>query len=210
MRTLCDRPCSMAVKNIDVQLIVGLGNPGADYVITRHNAGFWFVDALADRLGARWKDERKFHGQVARAKLDGHDLRLLKPETFMNRSGLAVQALASYLKIPPQAVLVAHDEIDLPAGEVKLKFGGGHAGHNGLRDIASHIGADFGRLRIGVGRPKGETIDYVLGRPSRADEDAIIGALREGLDVLPTLLDQGYEKAMTRLHTRAGTSTTAD
>ncbi len=200
----------MAGKQIDIQLIVGLGNPGADYVMTRHNAGFWFVDALADRLGGRWNADRKFHGEVARVSMGGHDLRLLKPQTFMNRSGLAVQALASYLKIVPQAVLVAHDEIDLPAGEVRLKFGGGHAGHNGLRDIISHIGADFGRLRIGVGRPRGETIDYVLGRPSRADEDAIVAALREGLDVLPALLDQGYEKAMTRLHTRTGNSITAD
>ena len=187
-----------------IQVVVGLGNPGADYVMTRHNAGFWFVDALAQRAGGRFNSERKFHGDVARITLDGHDLRLLKPQTYMNRSGLAVQALAAYLKVPAQNILVVHDDIDLPAGVARLKRGGGHGGHNGLRDITRVLGQDYPRLRLGVGRPRhsNEVIDYVLKRPSREDEERIIGAVADSLEVMPTLLGEGLEKAMHQLHSR--------
>lgn len=187
-----------------IQVVVGLGNPGADYVMTRHNAGFWFVDALAQRFNGRFNDERKFHGEVARVSVEGHDLRLLKPQTYMNRSGLSVQSLAAYLKVPPGSILVVHDDIDLPAGVARLKRGGGHGGHNGLRDISRVLGQDYPRLRLGVGRPKhaSEVIDYVLKRPSREDEERIIGAVADALDVLPVLLADGFEKAMHQLHSR--------
>ena len=141
----------MAALSFDIKLIVGLGNPGPKYTETRHNAGFWFVEALADRYRGNFLPEKKFHGEVARIDIEGSDIWLLKPETYMNRSGLAVSSLASFYKIAPQDVLVAHDEIDLKAGIVRLKSGGGHGGHNGLRDIISHLGTrDFQRLRIGV------------------------------------------------------------
>lgn len=187
-----------------IQVVVGLGNPGADYVMTRHNAGIWFVDALAQRYGGRFNDERKFHGEVARVSVEGHDLRLLKPQTYMNRSGLSVQSLAAYLKVPPANILVVHDDIDLPAGVARLKRGGGHGGHNGLRDISRVLGQDYPRLRLGVGRPKhsSEVIDYVLKRPSREDEERIIGAVADSLEVLPVLLADGFEKAMHQLHSR--------
>lgn len=186
----------------DLQLIVGLGNPGADYILTRHNAGFWFADLLAEQHGGRWHDERKFHGQVCRVRIGTHDLRLLKPMTFMNRSGLAVQAMAAYLKIRPEQILVAHDEIDLPVGTVRLKQDGGHGGHNGLRDISSALGTRYRRLRIGVGRPQhsADVIDYVLKRPGREEQEAIIESVAKAADTLPLLLDEGMEKAMTRLH----------
>lgn len=185
-----------------LQLIVGLGNPGAEYVMTRHNAGFWFVDLLAQRHGGRWREERKFHGEVCRIRLDGHDLRLLKPMTYMNRSGLAVQAMAAYLKLEPEQILVAHDEIDLPAGAARLKWNGGHGGHNGLRDVSRVLGDQYRRLRLGVGRPanSAEVIDYVLRRPSREEQENIMQAVAAAADVLPLLLEEGMEKAMTRLH----------
>ena len=189
----------------DIQLVVGLGNPGADYVSTRHNAGFWFVDRLAGQYGGRWAAERKFHGEVCRITVAGQDLRLLKPGTYMNRSGLAVQALASYLKIAAEQILVAHDEIDLPVGSVRLKWNGGHGGHNGLRDVSRALGDQYRRLRIGVGRPanSSEVIDYVLKRPGREDADAIQAAVDAAVDALPVLLTDGMEKAMHALHSKA-------
>ncbi|HET8552636.1 MAG TPA: aminoacyl-tRNA hydrolase [Gammaproteobacteria bacterium] len=193
----------MPADSVPLQLVVGLGNPGAEHVLTRHNAGFWFVDALAERVGARFSAERKYHGDLCRVSVAGHDLRLLKPTTFMNRSGQAVQSLASYLKLPPEAILVVHDDLDLPVGTLRLKWSGGHGGHNGLRDIISHIGQNFRRLRIGIGHPGNsrEVIDYVLQRACPDEEQQIIEAVGRGLDLLPELLDRGFEHAMHRLHT---------
>lgn len=187
-----------------IQLVVGLGNPGADYVLTRHNAGFWFVDALARAQGGSFSHERKFSGEVCRLDIAGHDVRLLKPDTFMNRSGQAVQALAAYLKLPPEAMLVAHDDLDLPVGTVRLKQGGGHGGHNGLRDIIDRLGENFVRLRFGIGRPQAneEVIDYVLHRASDEDESKIMEAVGATLAVLPRILAGEMEKAMHELHSR--------
>jgi PTH1 family peptidyl-tRNA hydrolase len=186
-----------------IKLIVGLGNPGTAYEDTRHNAGFWFVDRLATRHAAILKTESRFHGQVCRFDLQGHECRLLKPATFMNRSGQSVSSLANYFKIDPQQILVAHDELDLPAGVVRLKTGGGHAGHNGLRDIMSAVGSrDFHRLRIGIDHPqeRGAVVDYVLSRPSKSDREAIEGALEKVVDCLPEILAGELQKTMNRLH----------
>ncbi|HET7921448.1 MAG TPA: aminoacyl-tRNA hydrolase [Gammaproteobacteria bacterium] len=186
-----------------IQLVVGLGNPGADYVLTRHNAGFWFADALARSQGAGFSHERKFSGEVCRLRLGEHDLRLLKPTTYMNRSGQSVQALASYLKLPAAAILVAHDDLDLPLGAVRLKRGGGHGGHNGLRDIGAHLGEDFYRLRFGIGRPqRGEVIDYVL-QPAGANEQSrIMEAVAATIEAMPALLAGRTEAVMNALHSR--------
>jgi len=155
----------MSARSIDLKVIVGLGNPGSKYTETRHNAGFWFIEELAREYSASFRQEKKFHGEVAKISLAGKDIWLLKPETFMNRSGLAVQSLMSFYRINADQLLVAHDEIDLPPGTAKLKTGGGHGGHNGLRDIINQLGTkDFHRLRIGVGHPgsKDQVVDYVL------------------------------------------------
>ena len=189
-----------------VRLVVGLGNPGRQYEATRHNAGFWFVDALAARLGASFAGEAKFHGRIARAV---GDLRLLEPGTFMNLSGRAVGAVAQFFGIAPGEILVVHDELDLAPGEARLKFGGGTAGHNGLRDIALHLGGpEFWRLRIGIGHPRDSAIaqqpvaDYVL-QPPRANELAAIeDALARALDAWPAIAAGETERAMTALHTR--------
>ena len=188
----------------DIQLIVGLGNPGADYVYTRHNAGFWFADELAERYGGRFASERKFHGDVCRISLEGRDVRVLKPMTYMNRSGLAVGALANYLKIPTESILVVYDEIDLPPGKIRLKQGGGAGGHNGLRDIINHISADCLRLRLGVGHPGNarEVHDYVLKRAPKEEEQKILGAVKDSVDAMPVLLNESLEKAKTKLHSR--------
>ena len=189
-----------------VRLVVGLGNPGRQYEATRHNAGFWFVDALAARLGASFAGEAKFHGRIARAV---GDLRLLEPGTYMNLSGRAVGAVAQFFGIAPGEILVVHDELDLTPGEARLKFGGGTAGHNGLRDIAAHLGGpEFWRLRIGIGHPRDSAIaqqpvaDYVL-QPPRANELAAIeDALARALDAWPAVAAGETERAMTALHTR--------
>ena len=187
-----------------IQLVVGLGNPGADYILTRHNAGFWFVDALARAHGVSYRHERKFSGDVCRLTLGGCELRLLKPDTFMNRSGQSVQAMAAYLKLPPQAILVAHDDLDLPTGVVRLKQGGGHGGHNGLKDIIERLGEDFPRLRFGIGRPSQdkEVIDYVLQRASEADVSLIMEAVTAAIAVMPRIVAGELEKAMHELHSR--------
>lgn len=187
-----------------VQLIVGLGNPGPEYNDTRHNAGFWLVDELARRRGGTFSPDRKFLGEQCRVSIGGHDVRLLKPTTFMNRSGQSVRALSDYLKVPVSKILVVHDEIDLPPGTVRLKQGGGHGGHNGLRDISSHLGKDFARLRIGVGHPghKDEVTDYVLQRPSRGDTLLIEESIHAAADVMPMLISEGFQKAMHSLHTK--------
>lgn len=187
-----------------IQLVVGLGNPGADYVLTRHNAGFWFVDALARAHGTSFSHERKFSGDVARLSLDGQDLRLLKPTTFMNRSGQAVQSLAMYLKLPPETILVVHDDLDLSAGTVRLKRGGGHGGHNGLRDIIDHLGEDFLRMRFGIGRPTAshEVIDFVLERADATDQVHIMEAVSAALTALPEIVSGDLDRAMRELHSR--------
>ena len=186
------------------KLIVGLGNPGPEHAMDRHNVGYWFVDALADAAGARFKSERKYHADICRFRIDDKELRLLKPTTYMNRSGQAIQALVSYLKIHPMEILIVHDELDLPAGDVRLKFGGGHGGHNGLRDVIHHLGRDFLRARIGISHPghKDDVIDYVLKRASSVDEGKIIDAIRDLASVLPILLNDGEQAAMKKLHSR--------
>ena len=186
-----------------IRLIVGLGNPGPQYEATRHNVGFWFVDALATRHQAPFRSELKFHGLLSRVHIGGVDLRLLKPATFMNRSGQSLGAAARYLDIPPEAILVAHDELDLAVGTARLKQGGGHAGHNGLRDIINVLGSrDFWRLRIGIDHPgdRQQVVNYVLGRPSRDDEGRIVSVLEDAESCLPDLLSGEFQKAMHRLH----------
>lgn len=199
-----------------IRLIVGLGNVGAEYEATRHNAGYWLVDAIARRAGARFSSERKFHGDVARLKLGGHDVWLLKPTTYMNRSGQAVVAMALYYKILPTQILVVHDELDLPAGAVKLKRGGGTAGHNGLKDTQARLStADFWRLRIGIGHPRAlqleqDVADFVLHPPRREELAAIDEAVGRGESIVELLSEGHFEAAMLRLHTRQGGTATQD
>jgi PTH1 family peptidyl-tRNA hydrolase len=191
-----------------IRLITGLGNIGPEYEATRHNAGFWFVDALADRAGVRLSRESKFHGTVARATLHGAQCWLLQPGTYMNRSGRAVAALANFYRIAPEEILVVHDELDLLPGQSKMKQGGGHAGHNGLKDIQAALGSPmFWRLRIGIGHPRTLNLnqpveDFVL-HPPRRDEAAAIGAeIERALAIVPDCLAGRMEAAMLRLHTR--------
>ena len=187
-----------------IKLIVGLGNIGSEYEATRHNAGFWLVEALAREFGVGFKNERGFHGAVA--KVSG--AWLLKPSTFMNRSGQAVQALATFYKIVPDEILVVHDELDLPPGGAKMKKSGGHAGHNGLKDIQARLGtADFWRLRIGIGHPRElqleqEVVDFVLHRPSREHQGLIDEAMGKALSVMPHVLAGEMEVAMMKLHSK--------
>src|SRR5512140_2035311 len=188
-----------------VRLVVGLGNPGREHEATRHNAGFWFVDALASQLGTSFAGEAKFHGRVARA---AGDLRLLKPSTYMNLSGRSVAALANFFAIAPDEMLVVHDELDLPPGEAKRKFGGGTAGHNGLRDIAMQLGTpEFWRLRIGIGHPRDsaipqqDVVDYVLQPPRSAEREAMLTAIDDALHAWPAIAAGDFERAMMALHT---------
>lgn len=189
-----------------IRLIVGLGNVGAEYERTRHNAGFWFVEEVARKAGVHFNEERKFHGAVARVKDHAHELWLLKPSTYMNRSGQSVVALALYYKILPTQILVAHDELDLPPGSVKMKRGGGHAGHNGLRDIQAKLATpDFWRLRVGIGHPRTlqlnqEVADFVLHPASREHQQAIDDSIGRSLDVVPQLVEGQFERAMMKLH----------
>lgn len=187
-----------------LRLIVGLGNPGAEHLRTRHNAGFWFIDALAAAEGARFGAESKLHGETAKLHLGGEAVWLLKPSTFMNRSGLSVASALRYWKIEPEQMLVAHDELDLPPGAARLKFDGGHGGQNGLRDIIAHLGhAKFHRLRLGIGHPghKDQVTNWVLGRPGKIDENAMLDAIAASLQVLPLALRGDVNEAMKRLHT---------
>ncbi|MFW6041450.1 MAG: aminoacyl-tRNA hydrolase [Guyparkeria sp.] len=174
-----------------IKLIVGLGNPGQKYDDTRHNAGFWAVDAIAEALGGRWTEERKFSGAVARVPVDGTDLRLLRPATFMNRSGQSVGPLANFFKIAPEEILVIHDELDLPPGRMRLKRGGGHGGHNGLKDIQAALGsADFWRLRIGIGHPghRDAVVGYVLTRAPKDERKLVDDCLIEVRHLAPDLV----------------------
>ena len=187
-----------------LRLIVGLGNPGAEHLRTRHNAGFWFIDALAAAEGVRFGPESKLHGETAKLHVGGESIWLLKPSTFMNRSGLSVASALRYWKIDPEQMLVAHDELDLPPGAARLKFDGGHGGQNGLRDIIAHLGhAKFHRLRVGIGHPghKDQVTNWVLGRPGKIDENAMLDAIAMSLQVLPLALRGDLNEAMKRLHT---------
>lgn len=186
-----------------LQLIVGLGNPGAEYAGSRHNVGFLWIDQLAEETRVRFKSERRFKGLVARAEIGGRELVLLKPQTFMNASGESVASLARFYKLAPEQILVVHDEMDLPAGHVKLKHGGGHAGHNGLRDIQAQLGSSATwRLRLGIGHPasREQVIGWVLGRPVAADQEAIESAVRRSLDALPDLVAGRVDRATQAIH----------
>ncbi len=188
-----------------LRLIVGLGNPGSDYLRTRHNAGFWFADTLAQGAGATFRSSGKLHGEACQVPVGDSLVWLLKPSTFMNKSGLAVASALGYYKIEPEQCLVVHDDLDLPPGVVRLKFDGGHGGQNGLRDILRHLGhGRFHRLRIGIGHPghRDGVLKWVLGRPSSADEDAMLDAIARALDVLPLAVAGDFNEAMKRLHTR--------
>ncbi len=187
-----------------LRLIVGLGNPGPEHARTRHNAGFWFVDALAEQAGARFGLESKLFGETAKVEIAGQSVWLLKPATFMNLSGKSVAAALRYWKIEPEEALLAHDELDLPPGVARLKFDGGHGGQNGLRDSMRLLGhGKFHRLRIGIGHPghKDKVTPWVLGRPGRDDEAAILRAIDDAIGVLPLAVNGNYMDAMTRLHT---------
>ena len=187
-----------------IKLIVGLANPGNEYAATRHNAGAWFVDQLAERYHQSLKNEPKFFGYSSRITLSGQDVRLLVPTTFMNLSGKAVQAMATFYQIKPEEILVAHDELDVNPGIAKFKFGGSHGGHNGLKDIASKLGnnLNFYRLRIGIGHPgdKNKVVSYVLNKPSKSEQDLIDKAIDESVCCTEILLSDGIEAAMNRLH----------
>ncbi len=195
----------MSMSENGIQLIVGLGNPGAQYAGTRHNAGYLLVDRIAERASVELRPDAKFHGLVGRVNRPEGDLRLLKPTTFMNHSGRSVAAVCRYFDLEPASVLIAYDELDLPVGSVKLKQGGGHAGHNGIRDSIAALGSrDFWRLRIGIGHPgsKEQVIGYVLSHPSRADAGAILEAIDEAEGCLPELLAGEFQRVMNRLHRR--------
>ena len=187
-----------------LKLIVGLGNPGTEYARTRHNAGFQFADELAARHGATFRSEPRHRAELARAQIGDADLWLLKPMNYMNHSGDAVQSIASFYKVPLASILVAYDELDFPAGVVRLRQGGGAAGHNGLRDVIAQMGDGFWRLRIGIGHPGDRTqvLDYVLGRPSGEDAELIRSGLLAAADIVPVLLKEGAQIAMNMLHSR--------
>jgi PTH1 family peptidyl-tRNA hydrolase len=189
---------------VGIRLIAGLGNPGPEYARTRHNAGFWFVDALAEQAGARFLVESKLGGEMARAQIGGESIWLFKPLKFMNRSGGPLNAALGYYRIEPEECLVAHDELDLPAGKMRLKFDGGHGGQNGLRDIVAQLGhGRFHRLRVGIGHPghKDQVTPWVLGRPSAQDERAMQDGIADAIAVMPLVVGGDLNEAMKRLHT---------
>jgi len=186
-----------------VDLVVGLGNPGPEYENTRHNAGFWFLDTVASAYHAVFRAEKKFSGEVARIHAAGHDIWLLKPDTFMNNSGQSVQALSRFYKIELPHILVAHDDLDLPPGVARLKQGGGHGGHNGLRDIISKMGGNgFMRLRLGIGHPgeKKKVTSHVLKKASTEDRLEIERAIERVMQVFPQIVGGDLQKAMNQLH----------
>ena len=186
-----------------IRLFVGLGNPGTEYEATRHNAGFWWVDALADKLGARLVSERSYHGLLARVNTERGPVWLLEPQTYMNRSGQSVAALARFFKIAPAEVLVVHDELDVPPGQARMKFGGGSCGHNGLKDIHAQLGTpDFWRLRLGIGHPgvKAEVVDYVLRKPAPEHREAILATITRTLEARDDLLAGEMERATMKVH----------
>lgn len=185
-------------------LIIGLGNPGAKYEQTRHNAGFWLLDRLAGRFALDFRGQAKFQGQLAELVRGGRKILFLKPATYMNHSGRSAAAVAGFYKIPVERIVVAHDELDLPPGTVRLKRGGGHGGHNGLRDLAALGSREFWRLRLGVGHPghKDAVVDYVLSKPGRDDRALIDAAVDKTLEAMDLILDGQMEKAMNQLHSK--------
>lgn len=189
----------------EIKLIVGLGNPGAEYTHTRHNAGFWLIDELAWAWNARLKEEKKFFGEVARVTRPEGEIWLLKPNTFMNRSGQAVAALASFYKIKPEEILVVHDELDIPCGRIRFKLGGGNGGHNGLKDIQARLGTPgFYRLRLGIDHPgdRNLVVGYVLNKPGAEDRQAIDDAIAKSIQGLPLVLSGQWEEATRFLHSK--------
>jgi peptidyl-tRNA hydrolase, PTH1 family len=200
-----DEATAMSAPVSSLRLVVGLGNPGPQYAQTRHNAGFWFVDQLARQHGGSFRPDGKVHGEICRIIVAGQVLWLLKPTTFMNRSGLAVATLARFHQIPLSAILVIHDDLDLPPGTVRLKQAGGHGGHNGLRDLIAQLGAnDFPRLRLGIGHPgdSREVLDYVLRRAPQSEQMLIEQAITDALRELPHMIAGQWERAMQALHSR--------
>lgn len=188
-----------------IKLIVGLGNPGAEYTDTRHNAGFWWVDKLANELNIHLSREAKFHGLAGKGKASGKDVHLLQPTTFMNRSGRSVLALVNFYQILPDEILVVHDELDLPPGTAKIKKGGGNGGHNGLKDITACLSTqDYWRLRIGIGHPGDRNIvaDYVLHAPRKEEQILIDESINRSLEVWPQIVSGEIEAAMLKLHTK--------
>ncbi|MCH7741588.1 MAG: aminoacyl-tRNA hydrolase [Proteobacteria bacterium] len=187
-----------------LKLVVGIGNPGDQYASTRHNAGIWFVERLAQQLGGVFKEEKKFFARIANVNYEGQDLRLLIPTTYMNESGKSVGAFANFFKISPNQILIAHDELDFAIGTIRFKQGGGLAGHNGLRDISRSLGGskDFNRLRVGVGHPgsKEQVTGHVLGRATAKDKDMIGQCIDEALACMPLALQGEWDQAMNRLH----------
>ncbi len=186
-----------------IKLIVGLGNPGPEYEDTRHNAGFWLLDQLAQQWHSHWQDDRKFFGHLIRSTRPSGEICLLKPQTYMNLSGQAVQAVASFYKIQPQEILVIHDELDLEPGRIKFKLGGGNGGHNGLKDIQARLGSpDFYRLRLGIGHPgdRNEVVNYVLKKPRREEKELIEDAIDKSIATLPDILAGKIEAAQRVLH----------
>lgn len=188
----------------EIRLIIGLGNPGADYAETRHNAGFWLINALAKHCSQKFHLDKRFNAEAARINLHNTDILLIKPLTFMNKSGQTVGAVTRYYRFQTSQVLVLHDELDLKPGDNRLKFGGGHGGHNGIRDIIIHLHEhDFYRLRIGIGHPgiRNQVVNYVLHQPSMEDLEAIKTANTKTLDIMPLILAGQIDKAMQILHT---------
>ncbi|MFC0268262.1 aminoacyl-tRNA hydrolase [Kushneria aurantia] len=188
----------------DIRAIIGLGNPGSRYARTRHNAGYWLLDALAERFQAPLRSERKLLGQHARAVIEGRDVHLLAPDTFMNHSGQSIGALAAFYKLAPESLLVVHDELDLPPGQARYKQGGGHGGHNGLRDTINALSGnrDFYRIRLGIGHPgsAAQVVNYVLGEPGKGERQAIDASIDAVVETLPLALAGDWSRAMNRLH----------
>lgn len=196
----------------DTLVIIGLGNPGPKHAGDRHNVGFWLADQLAARAGARFSLNQKLSGEECRGVLRGRTVRIVKPATFMNRSGQCARRVLDYYGTGVQQLLVLHDELDLPPGTARLKRAGGHGGHNGLRDIIAHCGPDFLRLRIGIGHPGHRDLvtDYVLRAPAKAERDVILDALAESADAVEVLVESGLERAMHQLHSRTPAAGTGE
>jgi peptidyl-tRNA hydrolase, PTH1 family len=189
---------------VPLKLIVGLGNPGAEHERQRHNAGFAFADALAGRHGGNFRYEPRHQADLTRVRIAGSEVWLAKPMTYMNCSGGPVSSVAGFYKIAPDEILVAYDELDFPPGDARLKFGGGHGGHNGMRDILASSAEGFWRLRLGIGHPgdRNKVLHYVLGRPSKADEELIGVAIAAAADAVPMMMQQGAQRAIQALHDR--------
>ncbi|MEM1263013.1 MAG: aminoacyl-tRNA hydrolase [Pseudomonadota bacterium] len=187
------------------KVVAGLGNPGSEYERTRHNAGFWFVDEIARRAGESFRSEARFNADVCRVRTADESIWLIKPMTYMNRSGGPLRQFLDYYKLPVDGLLIAHDEIDLPVGDVRLKEGGGHGGHNGLRDSIACLGAGFYRLRIGVAHPghRDDVVDYVLRNAPAAEQSELDAVVDKAADIVPTMVSDGFAIAMNKINRRA-------